>query len=757
MHYCLLYLSIYLPECKFEIDATDRYSFKPKHQQPDSTCDKETPHLEGCVVARQLIEKGQPIPHLNGWLAELEDDSDECFPNETDFSIINTGNESNLLLGPARFVNHDCNPNCAFSRKGKQISIRSIKEIHIGQELTVAYAKNYFGSNNKECRCVTCEIGQVNGFAPEATDTDSTTTQQMKTLQKVYNLVLSTDSCDATASELSSRDSSLAAEASSPPTSTEPEIDLAATCRSPGKRSLLKRRYRLRGMMELPPNNKLFDFAFDGDDSLHTLAKKEWKLERRSMPHEERDSYGFLDFIFKKLSKLHMYKEMQRFYLSSPIEADPDLTLDCVNCFSPFYAPDDDVAPRRLPTRLCPRCNRHAVVYNAYWPSMQAEEKPIELFRAWDFTSLNNIGVRGEFDPSTYVEKKTPSSGHSTNSLNDESEASTSGKRPSRKCKNEHENDSSRRRSQRLIAKASFSSHPSPITRRLRKHNSPMADAKGVKKRPDYSTIPRRVTRSLSSRSHPALGLSSESEDDISMQQHEGNKAWPQAVLPAAKSEPIDEDVQFKESSIFSEGSPDAASTTPTPKTRKYKRRQAPFKGFDIKPNEIAYQEQTQLPTLLFQQGQDSTTLEPAAPQYAPSEPVPPVMYSYSASPPWPPPPPPPPPYYNYPPPHSYPPAHSYQTMALPIEHIPPSSLPPPPPPLHYPAPSFGPYDRYGPHVWNPHHPPQPPLPHFPYHQYPVPPPPPPPPPQSSLYDLRYNYELKNPQNPNGYSYPLGP
>jgi SET domain-containing protein len=37
------------------------------------------------------------------------------------------------------------------------ISFKVIREIKCGEEITVYYGKHYFGENNCECRCVTCE------------------------------------------------------------------------------------------------------------------------------------------------------------------------------------------------------------------------------------------------------------------------------------------------------------------------------------------------------------------------------------------------------------------------------------------------------------------------------------------------------------------------------------------------------------------------------------------------------------------------
>lgn len=445
MHYCLLYLKIYQPSCSFDINVSDRYPSRSndkdeddddKHDKHDKHVadedDSPDPHLEGCVIAKQLIKTGQHIPSLDGWLAGLEDDVDLTFKGETDFSIIHTSRNgnANLLLGPARFVNHDCNPNCSFSRKGKKISLRAIKDIHPGQEVTVTYAKNYFGYRNRECRCVTCEIRGVNGFGPPneyPSDEDSDDTDFLTKLKrrnrKSYRLnaaaavtepevlLLSTevpiDTVDSETTPQSSRSPSAGAEVDTPATSIEPDhVEVVSTKFERPKDVPLKSRLRQRAGYIDALEDTLFKFTFDDDDDNFNNTREEWRHVCRSLSKETRELYTFHDYIFHKLSDLGRYKDLQRFYYSSPIDADPDLTLDCVNCGSPFFGPDDKVAPRRLPTRLCPRCHRHAIVFNSYWPSTETLNDKIELLRAWDFTSLKDIGVRGEFVPPDAKKKK---------------------------------------------------------------------------------------------------------------------------------------------------------------------------------------------------------------------------------------------------------------------------------------------------------------------------------------------------------------
>jgi hypothetical protein len=470
MHYCLLYLRIYQKTCAFAIEVTDRYPSKVDTNEEEDDDDNEdhdnndndndnnhsnkshdqhatSPHLEGCVVARQNIKKGEHIEFLDGWLAGLEDDVENTFQGETDFSIIHTSRNgnANLLLGPARFVNHDCSPNCSFSRKGKRISLRAIKNISPGQEVTVTYAKNYFGYRNRECRCVTCEVRGVNGFGTpndynsddDSSDTDALTKlkRQKRQQNKLNNLAGANADQDATSSLVSSpavesidsestlhssRSPSVTAEADTPASSLEPFLD-----KTGGQEVPLKRRLRQREE-DINVEDKLFRFTFDDDDANFTTTREEWKLLCRGMNKEDRKNYTLHDYIFSKLSDRGRYKDLQRFFFSCAIEADPDLTLDCVNCSTPFFGPDDRIAPRRLPTRLCPRCHRHAIIFNAYWPSVEPEAEKITLYRAWDFTSLKDIGVRGEFVPPEEKKKRKDHGDFTASSEDDDSDNESS-------------------------------------------------------------------------------------------------------------------------------------------------------------------------------------------------------------------------------------------------------------------------------------------------------------------------------------------
>ncbi|KAK9452955.1 hypothetical protein V1511DRAFT_463423, partial [Dipodascopsis uninucleata] len=150
------YLAIYAPDTGFELGTTERY----RHASGRS---------ELCVLARRTFEAGEQITHLTGRMAELTEDDEASFTNTQakDFSIIYSErlDASCLMLGPCRFVNHDCQPNARFIPSGLLgVGIVATRQILRDEEITVSYAENYFGKNNAECLCSTCELEKRGAF-----------------------------------------------------------------------------------------------------------------------------------------------------------------------------------------------------------------------------------------------------------------------------------------------------------------------------------------------------------------------------------------------------------------------------------------------------------------------------------------------------------------------------------------------------------------------------------------------------------------
>lgn len=151
------YTRIYMPDCAFEVCTTNRYTVMTH---------------EASIVARKEINKGEPIKYLCGvQVAMTKNEEIELDLKNRDFSIVMSSRKKlpSLFLGPARFANHDCDANAKLSTIGPHgMQVVSTRKIDVGEEITVTYGDNYFGDDNCECLCATCEILQRNGWARPA-------------------------------------------------------------------------------------------------------------------------------------------------------------------------------------------------------------------------------------------------------------------------------------------------------------------------------------------------------------------------------------------------------------------------------------------------------------------------------------------------------------------------------------------------------------------------------------------------------------
>lgn len=147
------YTQIYLPDCPFEVSSTNRYTV--------------TTH-EASIVARRFIKRNESIKYLSGIqvLITPEEEADLAV-RKKDFSIVVSSRNrlASLFMGPARFANHDCGANAKLVITGQAgIDIVAVRSIDVGEEITVTYGENYFGEDNCECLCQTCEDNLVNGW-----------------------------------------------------------------------------------------------------------------------------------------------------------------------------------------------------------------------------------------------------------------------------------------------------------------------------------------------------------------------------------------------------------------------------------------------------------------------------------------------------------------------------------------------------------------------------------------------------------------
>ncbi|KAI1344229.1 hypothetical protein F5Y15DRAFT_106409 [Xylariaceae sp. FL0016] len=148
------YMRLYLPDCPFEVSSTNRYTIFSH---------------EAAITARKFIKKGQSIKYLSGIQVLITEKEDkELAKRKKDFSIVVSSRNkcAALFMGPARFANHDCGANARLMITGQAgIEIVATQNIDVGDEITVSYAENYFGRDNCECLCKTCEDHCVNGWA----------------------------------------------------------------------------------------------------------------------------------------------------------------------------------------------------------------------------------------------------------------------------------------------------------------------------------------------------------------------------------------------------------------------------------------------------------------------------------------------------------------------------------------------------------------------------------------------------------------
>lgn len=150
------YLSIYLPDCAFEVSSTNRYTIVTQ---------------EASVTARRPIRKNETIKYLAGIQVVITPkEEEEMTSRKKDFSIVVSSRSrcASLFMGPARFANHDCRANARLKTTGHAgMEVVATRAIDTAEEITVTYGESYFGEGNCECLCKTCEDGRVNGWAGE--------------------------------------------------------------------------------------------------------------------------------------------------------------------------------------------------------------------------------------------------------------------------------------------------------------------------------------------------------------------------------------------------------------------------------------------------------------------------------------------------------------------------------------------------------------------------------------------------------------
>jgi histone-lysine N-methyltransferase SUV420H len=159
------YINIYNPDCPWEVSSTNRYTIVTH---------------EASITARRPIRRNETIKYLSGIQVVITPEEEEDISlRKKDFSIVvsSRSKSTSLFMGPARFANHDCNANAALMTTSHAgIEIVATRPIAVGEEITVTYGENYFGDDNCECLCKTCEDAKRNGWEQEGGEVDEVQT-----------------------------------------------------------------------------------------------------------------------------------------------------------------------------------------------------------------------------------------------------------------------------------------------------------------------------------------------------------------------------------------------------------------------------------------------------------------------------------------------------------------------------------------------------------------------------------------------------
>ena len=168
---------------EFKIEKTNRYAMEG---------------FQGAkIVAGKEVKKGAKISSLRGATAPISLEQEKALGDRgVDTSCVirsQVSKSQKIISGPTCFINHDCDPNCTWFVLSKgEICFEATRRIKEGEEMTIDYGPCYFGRDNKDCQCLTCEKQEKGWFRKrkrgERNDRDLYTEDEEKRIVKVGKL-----------------------------------------------------------------------------------------------------------------------------------------------------------------------------------------------------------------------------------------------------------------------------------------------------------------------------------------------------------------------------------------------------------------------------------------------------------------------------------------------------------------------------------------------------------------------------------------
>ena len=106
---------------------------------------------------KELKPRSEPLSSPMGFLVDIPLELENEY-RELSIMRGQLSSKDAFFLGPIRFVNHSCQPNCEYfmgyscGLKYRTICLKVIRNIEVNEEITVKYGDDFFG-NNDQCKC----------------------------------------------------------------------------------------------------------------------------------------------------------------------------------------------------------------------------------------------------------------------------------------------------------------------------------------------------------------------------------------------------------------------------------------------------------------------------------------------------------------------------------------------------------------------------------------------------------------------------